>query len=564
MKFFTPGIVLPIVFFVTVAIFIVLQNRGNKKLLLDRIKNSWGKIPQKEYTYEELEHIAQFFRQREKEEFSIDDITWNDLDMNRIFILMNQCTSPVGAERLYELLRRPVFEAEELKERQRLMEFFRTHETERHLVQTILSNIRRPGNVSVFEAVHVTSEVTIQGKKGQICCFAAFLLSLVCFILKPNPGVLIFLAVCGFNIATYWGKKGEIDAYLTSFRCVLQLLRAEKLLEKAGISELKTYEEQGRQYRKALSGFQKGAFWVTDRSSLGSSGLDDLLKDYIRMTTHIDLIKFHDMMKSMQEHMVEAEGLISLLGYLDSMISIASFREILPYYCLPDFDAGTQASMEVKELYHPLINNPVANSITARGGVLVTGSNASGKSTFLKNIAINAILAQTAYTCTAASYKAPFFKVMTSMALRDDLESGESYFIVEIRSLKRILDEAKKKENLLCIIDEVLRGTNTIERIAASSEILWNICGENVLSFAATHDIELSYILEDRYTNYHFEEEVRKEDVVFNYLLKEGRVTTRNAIRLLEMMKYGKKITEEARKAVEHFESAGLWEKIEE
>ena len=390
------------------------------------------------------------------------------------------------------------------------------------------------------------------------------MLSLVCFILKPNPGVLIFLAVCGFNIATYWGKKGEIDAYLTSFRCVLQLLRAEKLLEKAGISELKTYEEQGRQYRKALSGFQKGAFWVTDRSSLGSSGLDDLLKDYIRMTTHIDLIKFHDMMKSMQEHMVEAEGLISLLGYLDSMISIASFREILPYYCLPDFDAGTQASMEVKELYHPLINNPVANSITARGGVLVTGSNASGKSTFLKNIAINAILAQTAYTCTAASYKAPFFKVMTSMALRDDLESGESYFIVEIRSLKRILDEAKKKENLLCIIDEVLRGTNTIERIAASSEILWNICGENVLSFAATHDIELSYILEDRYTNYHFEEEVRKEDVVFNYLLKEGRVTTRNAIRLLEMMKYGKKITEEARKAVEHFESAGLWEKIEE
>ena len=93
---------------------------------------------------------------------------------------------------------------------------------------------------------------------------------------------------------------------------------------------------------------------------------------------------------------------------------------------------------------------------------------------------------------------------------------------------------------------------------------MWNICGENVLSFAATHDIELSYILEDRYTNYHFEEEVRKEDVVFNYLLKEGRVTTRNAIRLLEMMKYGKKITEEARKAVEHFESAGLWEKIEE
>ena len=71
--------------------------------------------------------------------------------------------------------------------------------------------------------------------------------------------------------------------------------------------------------------------------------------------------------------------------------------------------------MEVENLYHPLIENPVANSISARGGILVTGSNASGKSTFLKNIAINSIFAQTIYTCTATSYCAPYFQVMTSM-----------------------------------------------------------------------------------------------------------------------------------------------------
>lgn len=96
------------------------------------------------------------------------------------------------------------------------------------------------------------------------------------------------------------------------------------------------------------------------------------------------------------------------------------------------------------------------------------------------------------------------------MALRDDLESGESYFIVEIRSLKRILDEADRDGNLLCIIDEVLRGTNTIERIAASSEILWSICRSHVLSFAATHDIELSYILQNRYKNYHLRKKWEK------------------------------------------------------
>lgn len=268
-------------------------------------------------------------------------------------------------------------------------------------------------------------------------------------------------------------------------------------------------------------------------------------------------------MKVMKEHQEDIQGLLYLFGYLDSMISIASVRKALPYYCIPGFEERKNAYMEVENLYHPLIRNPVANSIQAQGGVLVTGSNASGKSTFLKNIAVNGILAQTIYTCTATSYTAPYLKIMTSMALRDDLEGGESYYIVEIRSLKRILEEAEKPGNLLCIIDEVLRGTNTIERIAASSRILGSLRKPNVLSFAATHDIELSYILEALYENYHFEEEVGKEDVTFNYLLKKGRVTTRNAIRLLEMIGYDTELVEQAKTAVENFEKTGIWSKLD-
>lgn len=255
---------------------------------------------------------------------------------------------------------------------------------------------------------------------------------------------------------------------------------------------------------------------------------------------------------------------MKIFGYLDSMISIASFRESLPYYSLPELKEEKRAYLKVENLYHPLLSHPVANSIEAKKGILVTGSNASGKSTFLKNIAVNTILAQTAYTATASEYQAPYFKVMTSMALRDDLERGESYFIVEIRSLKRILEEAEKEECLLCIIDEVLRGTNTIERIGASSRILADLERDHVLPFAATHDIELSYILEDLYENYHFEEEVKEHEVVFNYLLKKGRVTTRNAIRLLEMTGYKTSLSEGARKAVKDFEEMGIWKKIGE
>lgn len=539
------------------------EKRKGRKLFLEKMIASWGKIPQREYSYEELDHISQFFRQREKEDFYIDDITWNDLDMDRIFALINQSVSPVGDEYMYDLLRKPIFQEEELEERQRLLEFFTENQKERHRIQSVLAGIRKPGNVSVYEAIHVTKEVEIQGRGIQILMCGAFFLSLLFFAVMPSPGIFCFLGVCILNIVTYFLRKQDIDLYLNSFRCVLQLLDAQKNLEKLKIPELEDYTEQGRKYQKELAAFRKGSFLVLDQSSTGG-GLEGLFLDYIRMLTHMDLIKFSAMMKTMQKHQEEILGLMKIFGYLDAMISIASFRKSLPYFSVPEIKKEDRAFLKVKNLYHPLLSQPVANSIEADKGILVTGSNASGKSTFLKNIAVNTILAQTVYTVTASEYQAPYFKVMTSMALRDDLERGESYFIVEIRSLKRILEEAEKEECLLCIIDEVLRGTNTIERIGASSRILADLERTHVLPFAATHDIELSYILEDLYENYHFEEEVKEHEVVFNYLLKKGRVTTRNAIRLLEMTGYKRSLSEEAKKAVKDFEETGIWKKIGE
>lgn len=556
------GLVVILLFLAGAGVLNYYEKGKRRKLFLERMMASWGKIPQREYSYDELEHIAQFFRKREKEGFYVDDITWNDLDMDRIFALINQSISPIGDEYLYEILRKPVFEEEELKERQRLLEFFSEKEMERHKVQALLAGIRKPGNVSVYEAVSVTKEVEIQGKGFQIVMCGAFFLSLLFFAAMPSPGIFCFLGICILNIITYFMRKQDIDLYLTSFRCVIQLLEAQKNLEKLKIPELASYMEEGKRCRKELRTFQKGSFLVLEQSSTGG-GMEGLIMDYIRMLTHIDLIKFSTMMKAMQEHQEEILGLMKIFGYLDAMISIASFRVSLPYYSIPELEMAGKAYLKVENLYHPLLSHPVANSIEAENGILVTGSNASGKSTFLKNIAVNTILAQTIYTVTASEYQAPYFKVMTSMALRDDLERGESYFIVEIRSLKRILDETEKEGCLLCIIDEVLRGTNMIERIGASSRILAGLDREHVLPFAATHDIELSYILEDLYENYHFEEEVKEHEVVFNYLLKKGRVTTRNAIRLLEMTGYPENLSEEAKKAVADFEETGIWEKVQ-
>ena len=105
------------------------------------------------------------------------------------------------------------------------------------------------------------------------------------------------------------------------------------------------------------------------------------------------------------------------------------------------------------------------------------------------------------------------------MALRDDLATSSSYFMVEIKSLKRIIDAGKEKKHpVMCFVDEVLRGTNTVERIAASTEILKSLAEDHIFSFAATHDVELTKLLEDAYENYHFEERIENNAVSYTHL----------------------------------------------
>lgn len=274
----------------------------------------------------------------------------------------------------------------------------------------------------------------------------------------------------------------------------------------------------------------------------------------------------------MQEGYDELYNIAETLGELESLISIASFRESLEYYTVPilhekenvDFDSGTgeekqeEHNLVMEEIYHPLISYPVANTLHTKQGVLLTGSNASGKSTFLRTIAINAICAQTIHTCFAKRYESYFYMVHSAMSLNDSLENGDSYFIVEIETLRDILNNYKDTP-IMCFVDEVLRGTNTIERIAAATEILRFMNNKGILCFAASHDIELTKLLIDEYNMYHFREYVVDGRVDFDYILYPGPVTTRNAIRLLEMKGFNEIITNNAMDLIDYFEKNGEW-----
>lgn len=543
------------------AAMIIWDKIRQRKWFLRHLKQRWGTIPDREYTQEELESISHYAKRNEGEQFMIDDITWNDLQMDEIFIRMNNTLSSCGEDVLYQILRQPQMDQNVLDERERLIAYFQTHEEERIQVLTRVNEVKKIWKMSIADYIDALKDVDRRGRGKYPLLAGLSAAAIVATLIRPIPCMFLLLLMLCVSAVVHTRDSKKIEPYLNCFVCILRLLRAADQFEKLDNPEIQTYLDRIRAGRKKMKSFRRGAFLVASTNSV-QDGLEAIIVSYLRIIFQVDFIKFYSMLKHVEGNESTIEDMYQAMGELDALIAVASFRESLSYYSQPEFveaNGREGASLKVEKLYHPLIDDPVANSIQMQRGVLITGSNASGKSTFLKTIAINTILAQTVHTCIAKHYCGSFMKVLTSMALRDNLSGGESYYMVEIRSLKRILEECEKSEPVLCIVDEVLRGTNTIERIAASSQILHSLAKPKVLAMAATHDIELSYVLEKEYDNYHFEEEIQENDVVFDYKLRTGRAMTRNAIRLLAMIGYDPKIIEAAQESAKQFEETGVW-----
>jgi len=535
------------------------EKQQQKKLVM-QLKKEWGQIPQQEYTTEKLEAIKALYLSMKDEHFDVDDITWNDLDMDYIFMYINNTQCSIGEEYLYALLRKPCFSAEELKERNRLIHFFGENETQRIALQSALKNIGKLSQISIYKYINQLDTLPQASNIWHYLMALGFAVSIGLIFIHPSFGGMLTFLFFVNNIYQYYQHKAKIENYLAVFSFVLRLLDNTSKIEKLNITEIKKYTDALNSDREVFKKFERGSAIVTSKHVTGSI-LDGII-DYGRMLFHLDLIKFNSMLHILKKNREALHRIFMNVGFLDSMIAVASFRKMLAYYCEPELVKDPNPSISVTDLYHPLLEDPVPNTITENRSVLLTGSNASGKSTFIKTLAINAILSQTVFTSISRRYRANYFTIFSSMALRDSIMSNESYYIVEIKSLKRILDHINSEIPALCFVDEVLRGTNTLERIAASSRILATLAQMNALVFAATHDIELTHILEDVYANYHFQEQIVGNEVRFDYKLYPGRAVSKNAIKLLGMLGYAKPIIAEAEKAAEHFQITGEWSKL--
>lgn len=547
------------------AVFLYVMIRGaidekkEKQKYERRLREQYGQFPERKYSEEELETITRLFAYHHGEDY-LDDITWNDLDMDRIFGLMNHTQSSSGAEYLYAMLRKPKLDGQEMKGLEEHISYFQTQEEERVRLQMKLHELGKSGKYSIFDYLEYLDTLGECSNRKHLLMLAALLISFGILFVETSLGVILLIAVSSMNMISYMKEKNTITPYITSFSYIMRLLYCGSGILEEPLQVMVPYKEKLRNAVKKLALIRKKYHYLVKMNANSENPLEIVIV-YFNMMTHIDVMQFNRMVRLVKEHKKEIYELAEAIGYLDAVISVGAFRASLLHYCVPELTEGKEVALQIENGFHPVLSNPVVNSFTQERGMLVTGSNASGKSTFLKMVAINAILAQTIHTCAATSYQGGFYKIYSSMALRDDLGAGDSYYIVEIKALKRIMDAADcdSRNPLLCFVDEVLRGTNTVERIAASTQIMEKLSEKGIYCFAATHDIELTHLLEDKYDNYHFEEEVKDGDVLFSYHLLSGRAQTRNAIKLLKVIGFSDEITECAEDRAQRFIRTGQW-----
>jgi len=544
----------------------LLIDRGKRDgRILKRLRDQWGKLPDNSPDDFGFRRVSTFFREYGKKNarYVIDDTTWNDLDMDKFYTLINSTHTSMGDEVLYSLLRTPLYDRESMEDRLRLIRYWEEDPEIRESVQMQLARFGKYRDKGASTLMGDTEHLKLRaGNWFKLFTFLP-LFALPVIFFNVGLGMLLLILAVGFNVLYHEKAIKEIDSKISIVTSAVSIIALAGRISGLDIRGIPSVTSRLDELLKSLKEVAKKG----SPSLFINKEVADDPATIPKMVFLIDIWSYQASVLLLRQKVDDFARLFELIGLLDATICLASYRRTLDEWCVPKIaweHDENMYSIEASNVRHPLVKNCVGNPVLLKKPVLVTGSNASGKSTYLKTVALNTLMAHTAGTCLAESWTSvPLFPI-TSMALRDSIVNGESYFIAEIKSLKRIFQTVNPQIRCLCVIDEVLRGTNTVERIAASSRVLHSLARENVCLIAATHDQELADILDGIYENRHFEETVTESEVSFDYRIRKGRAVTRNAIKLLKVMGFDPGIVSDSMDAVARFEATRHWNRIEE
>lgn len=234
------------------------------------------------------------------------------------------------------------------------------------------------------------------------------------------------------------------------------------------------------------------------------------------------------------------EQWLSTIAELEALSSLAILKYDNPEWIMPEIGKSVLI-FKAKNIGHPLLSkNRICNDLDLRKNpsiLLITGSNMSGKSTLLRTAGINLVLAYAGAPVCAEVFSCSIMNIYTCMRISDNLEENISSFYAELLRIRKLIDAANRKEPVFFLLDEIFRGTNSKDRHTGAKVLIERLSKENALGMVSTHDLELSDIekMNSKVKNYHFREYYRNNEINFDYKLRPGVSTTRNAIYLMRM-----------------------------
>ena len=383
----------------------------------------------------------------------VDDETWSDLDLGQLIDKTNFTFTTIGDELLYASLRNST---EYSVVDEDLIYDIKHDVSFREQLSYRLAMLGKYKNSDTSKFMYEF----LPGQKYKPLYIVLSLLPVIgVFLFIFNPMIALLAIITGLAANVYISQKHKSSTgfdYTDIFYALNIIVTAGRLKPE--------YNRKGLRRLSLLS-----PLFVNDDSAREMNiaiQLFVIMKSLFLVDYHI----YHAIIKSLNKNHNLYKAGWRYVSALDVNYSVAMWRETLPYYSFPK--KTDDSFIKVEDLYHPLVTEAVENDLDFNKDILLTGSNASGKSTFMKALGINVVLSNGLNTSTSTHFEYQTGKVISSMDITDSVIEGDSYFISEVKSLKRIIDESEDFEgNLYCIIDEVFKG-----RILWSALQRQNLC----------------------------------------------------------------------------------------
>jgi len=518
----------------------------------EEFKRDWGSP--KNSRYIDIDLIENYFlntitESAEKLQLISDKIA-DDLYLNDIFKLIDRTTSRIGQQFLYARLRTIDKDKTDLIFLDKFADTITADEKLRLDTQMTLQMLEKNDSY-YFQDLVYAKKIDAPDFMPLVYILSLLnVLSLIAAIFHPGF-LLVFFGIFIINSGIHYWNKNKVSVHTSSLGEFLKAFETAKKLD--ADAKINTQFPDTAALLKELTPLKRKMLGVKldNMAEADTVMIGYMLFELLKIAFNVEIILFYSIIDSLRSQKEALKKLFRFIGTVDTAISIASLRHSWEDdYCKPVFNQDN--CMDITGVKHPLIVNCVPNDLDLQHkNLLLTGSNMSGKTTFIRSVGVNMVLGQTLFTCMAKKFSMPYSKVFSSITISDSLLEEKSYYFEEMRIIKNFIEESVSEEPCFFILDEIFKGTNTIERVSAGKAILSYLAKGNNFVFVSTHDTELNELLKAEYDHYHFSETIAEEELVFDHTIKKGPLKTRNAIRILEINNYPASIIADANATVD-------------